>query len=78
MIDSQFILTKFAVVANFNNLRERQYFNAFLEASCIGLVQLILHINDGIHIGALIQQGLELWQQIVRGDYSCNFSFTYA
>lgn len=71
-------LTKFALVSDLNNLVEWQNLYALLETRSLGLVQLILHIDNGVHIGAVSQQCLKLWQEIVRGDDSGNFRFADA
>lgn len=71
-------LTKFALVSDLDNLVEWQNLDALLETRSLGLVQLILHIDNGVHIGTVSQQRLKLWQEIVRGDDSGNFRFADA
>lgn len=38
-------------------------------------MQLILHVDNGVHFGAFIQQLLEFGQQLVRCDHGGDFGF---
>lgn len=57
-----------AGAAGAQHLRERQDLDVLLEPVGLRLVQLVLHVDDGVHVGQLLQQRLELGQQIVAGD----------
>lgn len=70
--------TELALLSGLDHLVEGHYLNTALESRGLRLAQLILDVDNGLHQRAFVQEGLELGQQVVRGDDSGDFRLSDA
>lgn len=71
-------LTNFGVGSLLEHLLVGHDPDALFEPVAVGLLQLVLHEDDGVHLGRLGEDLAELGQQVVGGDHGGNFSLVDA